>query len=474
MPDPSRRHRLEHDSLGDVEVPVDRYWGAQTQRSLGNFPIGDERMPLSLIRAYALLKKACAEANVGFGVIDASIGDAIARAADEVIGGRHADEFPLSVWQTGSGTQTNMNLNEVLANRACELLGHDFRVDKPVKANDHVNASQSSNDTFPTAMHVAAYEVIAGHTLPALASLQAALEARAAAFADVIKTGRTHLMDATPLTLGQELGGYAAQLERGRAAIGDSLSRLAELAIGGTAVGTGLNAPDGFAEDVTARLAQATGLPLVCAGNRFEALSAHDAMVEVSGILKRVAVSLMHIANQIRLLASGPRTGLAELILPANEPGSSIMPGKVNPTQCEALAMVCAQVIGNDATVTLAGSHGHLQLNTFKPVIAFNVLQSARLLADAAASFESRCVAGIEANRPRIAELLDRSLMLVTVLSPRLGYEKAAEIAQRAHRDGTTLREACLALGYLDGATFDRLVDPSGMLGPYPRRTSDQ
>jgi fumarate hydratase, class II len=468
MPDPSRPHRLEHDSLGDVAVPADRYWGAQTQRSLGNFAIGDERMPLPLIRAYARLKKACAEANVGFGVIDEPLGAAIARAADEVIDGALDDEFPLKVWQTGSGTQTNMNLNEVLANRASELLGADFRTDKPVKANDHVNASQSSNDTFPTAMHVAAYEVVAGATLPALAGLQTALESKAAEFGDVVKTGRTHLMDATPLTLGQEFGGYAAQLERGRAAVGDSLTRLAELAIGGTAVGTGLNAPQGFAEDVVARLAAETGWPFVCAGNRFEALSAHDAMVEVSGALKRVAVSLMHIANQIRLLASGPRTGLAELVLPANEPGSSIMPGKVNPTQSEALAMVCAQVIGNDTAVTVAGTHGHLQLNTFKPVIAFNVLQSARLLADAAASFATRCVAGIEANRARIAELRDRSLMLVTVLSPRLGYEKAAEIAQKAHREGTTLRQACVALGYLDGETFDRLVDPSGMLGPYP------
>jgi fumarate hydratase, class II len=466
MPAANDRFRLEHDSLGDVEVPADRYWGAQTQRSLSNFAIGDERMPIVLIHAYARLKKACAHANVRFGVLDEAIADAIARAADEVLEGHLDDEFPLKVWQTGSGTQTNMNLNEVLANRASELLGADFRHDKPVKANDHVNASQSSNDTFPTAMHLAAYDVVANATLPAVAALQVALEAKAAEFADIIKSGRTHLMDATPLTLGQEFGGYAAQLERGRAAIDASLTRLAELAIGGTAVGTGLNAPAGFAEAVVARLAADTGLPLICAGNRFEALSAHDAMVEVSGALKRLAVSLMHIANQIRLLASGPRTGLAELILPANEPGSSIMPGKVNPTQCEALAMVCAQVIGNDTTITVAGSHGHLQLNTFKPVIAYNLLQSARLLADAAGSFTTRCVVGIVANRPRIAELRDRSLMLVTVLSPRLGYAKAAEIAQKAHAEGLTLRQACLALGYLDAAEFDALVDPRRMLGP--------
>jgi fumarate hydratase class II len=468
MSDQTVTFRIEHDSLGDVNVPANRYWGAQTQRSIGNFPIGDERMPLPLIHAYARLKKACALANVRFGVLSKPIADAIAAAADEVLSGRLDDEFPLKVWQTGSGTQTNMNLNEVLANRASELLGADFRTDKPVKANDHVNASQSSNDTFPTAMHLAAYGLIADATLPALAALQRALEAKAAEFDDVVKSGRTHLMDATPITLGQEFGGYAAQLERGRAAIESALPRLAELAIGGTAVGTGLNAPRGFAEDVVARLAKDTGLPFVCAGNRFEALSAHDALVEVSGALKRVAVSLMHVANQIRLLASGPRTGLAELVLPANEPGSSIMPGKVNPTQCEALAMVCAQVMGNDVAVTVAGSHGHLQLNTFKPVMVRNVLESARLLADAAASFERRCVAGIEADRERIAELRDRSLMLVTVLSPRLGYAKAAEIAQKAHREGLTLREASLALGYLDADEFDAVVDPSRMLGPYP------
>ncbi len=459
-------YREERDSLGPVKVPRDRYWGAQTQRSLENFPIGDERMPPELVHAYARLKKACALTNAELGVIEEPVAQAIAQACDAVLDGTLAQEFPLVVWQTGSGTQTNMNLNEVLANRASELLGADFHSEKPVRPNDHVNASQSSNDTFPTAMHLATYQLIAGHTLPRLAGLEAALARKADEYRDVVKTGRTHLMDATPLTVGQEIGGYVAQLTRGRAALKDSLNRLAELAIGGTAVGTGLNAPRGFAEAVVAKLVQETGLPLVCAGNRFEALSAHDAMVEISGSLKRVAVSLMHIANQIRLLASGPRTGLAELILPANEPGSSIMPGKVNPTQSEALAMVCAQVMGNDVTVTVAGSHGHLQLNTFKPVIAYNVLQSARLLGDAAASFEARCVNGMRANLPRIAELRDKSLMLVTALSPRLGYEKAAEIAQKAHREGLTLRQACLKLGYLSAEEFDAIVDPARMLGP--------
>jgi fumarate hydratase, class II len=461
----TQRFREEHDSMGVVRVPDDRYWGAQTQRSLENFAIGEERMPLVLVHAYARLKKACALTNAELGVLEAPMAEAIARACDEVIAARLDGEFPLSVWQTGSGTQTNMNLNEVLANRATELLGGDFRREKRVRPNDHVNASQSSNDTFPTAMHLASYQLVHDHAIPRLAALQQALADKAQEFATVVKSGRTHLMDATPITLGQEFGGYAAQLDHGRAALQDSLRRLAELAIGGTAVGTGLNAPPDFAERVVARLSADTGLPLVCAGNRFEAMSAHDAMVETSGSLKRVAVSLMHIANQIRLLASGPRTGIAELILPANEPGSSIMPGKVNPTQCEALAMVCAQVMGNDVAVTVAGSHGHLQLNTFKPVIASNVLQSARLIGDAAASFETRCVRGIRADLGRIAELRDRSLMLVTVLNPRLGYEKAAEIAQKAHREGTTLKEACLALGYLDAAEFDRIVDPTRMTG---------
>ncbi len=466
MSNDPQEYREERDSLGAMQVPVHRYWGAQTQRSLQNFPIGDERMPMVIIHAYARLKKACALVNADLGILDSAIADAIAGAADDVLLGNLESEFPLSVWQTGSGTQTNMNLNEVLANRATEILGADFSSERRVGPNDHVNASQSSNDTFPTAMHLATYQLIHLETLPALAALQKTLSARSAEYRDLVKSGRTHLMDATPLTLGQEIGGYAAQLQRGREAISDSLGRLAELAIGGTAVGTGLNAPPGFADAVIARLAEETGLPLVGAANRFEAMSAHDAMVEISGSLKRVAVSLMHIANQIRLLASGPRTGIAELILPANEPGSSIMPGKVNPTQCEALAMVCAQVIGNDTTVAVAGTHGHLQLNTFKPVIAYNVLQSARLLGDAARSFEARCVRGMEANYRRIAELQGRSLMLVTALSPEIGYDRAAEIAKKAHAEGTTLREACLALGYLDADDFDRVVDPARMVGP--------
>ncbi|MBX3707750.1 MAG: class II fumarate hydratase [Pseudomonadales bacterium] len=468
------RYRDARDSLGVVQVPADRYWGAQTQRSLENFPIGGERMPIEVIHAYARIKRAAARANAGLGVIPERIAEAIAGACAEVLAGGLDDEFPLPVWQTGSGTQTNMNVNEVLANRATELLGGDFRATALVSPNDHVNASQSSNDTFPSAMHIAVLELLTRVTLPGLDTLRGALAERARAFADVIKIGRTHLMDATPLTLGQEFGGYATQVGNARAAIATTLPRLAELALGGTAVGTGLNAPAGFAETVIAALADETGLPLVPAPDRFEALSAHDAMVEASGALKRTAVSLLHVANQVRLLASGPRTGFAELILPANEPGSSIMPGKVNPTQCEALAMVSAQVIGNDVTVTVAGSHGHLQLNTFKPVMANSVLQSARLIGDGSSNFATRCVAGIEADRRRIAELLERSLMLVTALSPVIGYARAAEIAQKAHRDGTTLREATLALGYLDAATFDRLVDPTRMLGPEPNAKPDQ
>jgi len=459
-------YRETQDSLGTVLVPTARYWGAQTQRSLLNFPIGTERMPWPLIRAYARIKRAAARVNAERGVVPREIADAIASACADVLDGQLDDEFPLLVWQTGSGTQTNMNVNEVLANRATEHLGEDFRKSSRVSANDHVNASQSSNDTFPTAMHLAVLETLIELTLPALGQLTDAVGAKSQAFAAIVKTGRTHLMDATPLTLGQEFSGYATQLANGHTALTAVLPRIAELAIGGTAVGTGLNAPPGFAEAVIERLAAETGLPLVAAPNRFEALSAHDALVEASGALKRLAVSLFHIANQIRLLASGPRTGLAELILPANEPGSSIMPGKVNPTQCEALAMVCAQVIGNDVTVTVAGTHGHLQLNTFKPVIAYNVLQSARLLGDGCASFATRCVEGIEPDRARIAAWLERSLMLVTALSPMIGYAKAAEIARKAHAEGLSLREATLALGYLDGATFDRLVDPARMVGP--------
>ena len=459
-------YREEQDTLGKVRVPTDRYWGAQTQRSLENFPIGSERMPWEVIRAYALIKKAAARSNHNLGVLPADKANAIDRACDDILEGRLDGEFPLLVWQTGSGTQTHMNVNEVLANRATELLGADFRERKLVMPNDDVNASQSSNDTFPTAMHIAAYQVIEERTLRGLRALGEALAEKAQAFAGIVKSGRTHLMDATPLTLGQEFGGYATQVRRGIETVEGSLAHLAELALGGTAVGTGLNAPRGFAEQTVTTLAELTRLPLRVAENHFEATSAHDAMVETSGALKRAAVSLLHIGNQIRLLASGPRTGIAEIRLPANEPGSSIMPGKVNPTQCEALTMVCAQIVGNDAAVTLAGSHGHLQLNTFKPVIAYNVIQSARLLGDAAASFEARCVRGIEPDRERIAELVDRSLMLVTALSPRIGYEKAAEIAKKAHAEGLTLREAAAALGYLEEEDFDRLVDPASMTHP--------
>ncbi|MFT4627644.1 MAG: fumarate hydratase class II, partial [Myxococcota bacterium] len=390
---------------------------------------------------------------------------AIGTACDEIVAGRHDDEFPLVVWQTGSGTQSNMNVNEVVANRATEILGGDFRTEKLVKANDDVNKSQSSNDTFPTAMHIAAYAMVMECTLPGLQQLRDSLAAKSVAFDAVVKTGRTHLMDATPITLGQEFSGYVTQLDRGMSALRDTLVRVRELALGGTAVGTGLNTPDGYSEHVAGVIAELTGHPFVTAENKFEALSAHDAMVELSGSLKRVAVSLMHIANNIRLLASGPRTGIGEIVLPANEPGSSIMPGKVNPTQCEALTMVAAQVIGNDAAVTVAGTHGQFQLNVFKPVMAFNVLMSARLIGDAAASFEERCVRGTEANTERIADLVSRSLMLVTALNTRIGYYKAAEIAQKAHAEGTTLREATLALGTLTGDEFDAIVVPSKMIG---------
>jgi len=457
--------RIEKDTMGEVEVDDARYWGAQTQRSLMNFKIGGQRMPLEIVYAFATLKKAAAFTNAELTDFSTEKAQAIASACDEVLEGRHDDEFPLVVWQTGSGTQSNMNVNEVLANRATELLGGDFRSEKLIKANDDVNKSQSSNDTFPTAMHIASYSLVVENTLPGLQKLRDALKAKSDAFADVVKTGRTHLMDATPLTLGQEFGGYVTQLDRGMAALRDSLQRVRELALGGTAVGTGLNTPEGYPEAVASHIAALTGHPFVTAENKFEALSAHDAMVELSGSLKRVAVSLMHIANNIRLLASGPRTGIGEIVLPANEPGSSIMPGKVNPTQCEALTMVAAQVIGNDAAVTVAGTHGQFQLNVFKPVMAYNVLMSARLIGDGCVSFTDNCVVGIEANHDRIEELVSKSLMLVTALNTRIGYYKAAEIAQKAHADGTTLKEACLALGHLTEAEFDEVVVPAKMTG---------
>jgi fumarate hydratase, class II len=458
--------RLERDTMGAVEVPADRYWGAQTERSLENFPIGTERMPLPLIHAFGLQKKAAALANMSLGDLPERLGNAIAAAADEVMAGRLDEHFPLVVWQTGSGTQTNMNVNEVIANRAIELLGGELGSKTPVHPNDHVNMSQSSNDSFPTAMHIATVTEIHQRLLPALRHLQEALSVRSRAFADIVKIGRTHLQDATPVTLGQEFGAYARQVEFGIARVEACLPRLYPLAQGGTAVGTGLNARPEFAERFVSKLVELSGLPFSSAVNKFEALAAHDALVEVSGALNVIAASAMKIANDIRLLGSGPRSGLGEITLPENEPGSSIMPGKVNPTQAEALTMVAAQVMGNHVAITIAGSQGHLELNVFKPVIIYNLLQSIRLLADASRSFTDRCVVGIEANRERIAELLHRSLMLVTALTPHIGYDKAAEIAKKAHREQLTLKEAALALGYVSEEDFDRWVRPEDMLEP--------
>jgi fumarate hydratase class II len=458
--------RTEHDSMGAVEVPTERYWGAQTQRSLENFRIGGERMPLALIHALAIQKKAAALANIALGALDKKLGDAIAIAADEVIAGKLDDEFPLMVWQTGSGTQTNMNMNEVLANRANELLGGKRGAQSPIHPNDHVNLGQSSNDSFPTAMHIAAAMEIDRHLVPALEELRGALGAKAAEFADIVKIGRTHLQDATPLRLGSEFGAYARQIELGVARIASALPRLYDLAQGGTAVGTGLNARKGFAEAFAREAGAIAGLPLAPAPNKFEALAAHDALVEMSGALNVLAVSLMKIANDIRLMGSGPRSGLGELHLPENEPGSSIMPGKVNPTQAEAVTMVATQVMGNHVTITVAGSQGHFELNVYKPVIAFNLLQSIRLIGDVATSFARNCIVGLEADRARIDELMHRSLMLVTALTPHIGYDKAAEIAKHALHDGKTLKDAAVALGYVTAAEFDRWVDPTTMLGP--------
>jgi fumarate hydratase, class II len=458
-------HRIEKDTMGEVRVAADRYWGAQTQRSLENFRIGGERMPLPVIRAFAVLKKAAALTNAELGVLPREKADAIATVCDEIAAGALDDHFPLVVWQTGSGTQSNMNVNEVISNRAIEKAGGTLGSKTPIHPNDDVNKSQSSNDTFPGAMHIAAYDEVVGHLLPRLRTLHGALADKAREFDDVVKIGRTHLMDATPITLGQEFSGYAAQVAKSIEAIQATLPHLAELALGGTAVGTGLNAPKGFAERVAQVIADLTGHPFVTAENKFEALSAHDAIVETSGALKRTAVALMHIANNVRLLGSGPRCGIGEIRLPENEPGSSIMPGKVNPTQAEALTMVCAQVIGNDAAITVAGTHGHFQLNVFKPVMIYNLLQATRLLGDAAESFVDNCVLGIEADRERARRHLDESLMLVTALNATIGYYKAAEIAQKAHREGLTLKGATLALGYLDEADFDRIVVPEAMLG---------
>jgi fumarate hydratase, class II len=458
--------RRETDSMGAIEVPADRYWGAQTQRSLEHFKIAGERFPREMIRAFGQLKRACAEVNHELGLLPKDVTTAIVQAANEVIAGKLDDHFPLVVWQTGSGTQSNMNANEVIGNRAIELLGGQMGSKKPVHPNDHVNRSQSSNDTFPTVMHLAAVSELLGRLIPAVLKLRDVLDEKARAFADVVKIGRTHLQDATPLTLGQEISGWVAMLDHCLAVIRAALPALHELAIGGTAVGTGLNAPAGFGERVAARLAGLTGQPFTSAPNKFQALASHEALVTASGALKTLATSLTKIANDVRWLASGPRAGLGELRIPENEPGSSIMPGKVNPTQCEAMTMVCAQVIGNDVAVTIGSASGNFELNVFKPLIIHNVLRSILLLADASDSFREHCAVGIEPDRQRIARHVHESLMLVTALAPHIGYDKAAEIAKHAHHKGMTLREAALALGYVTGEDFDRIVRPEAMVGP--------
>ena len=458
--------RTETDTFGPLEVDASVYWGAQAQRSLGNFKIGWEKQPLPVVRALGIVKRAAAEANMELGRLDATIGQAIVAAAQEVIDGKLDAHFPLSVWQTGSGTQSNMNANEVISNRAIEMLGGEMGSKSPVHPNDHVNMSQSSNDTYPTAMHIAAAEQVHHDVLPALEHLLAVLRVKQAAFDPIIKIGRTHTQDATPLTLGQEFSGYAQQVENGLKRIRLAQPGLLELAQGGTAVGTGLNAPVGFAELVAARIAAITGLPFVSAPNKFEALAAHDAMVFSHGALNTIAGSLFKIANDIRFLGSGPRSGLGELSLPENEPGSSIMPGKVNPTQCEALTMVCTQVFGNHTTLTFAGASGHFELNVFNPVMAYNFLQSCRLLADAAISFTDNCVVGIEAREDNIKAALERSLMLVTALAPKIGYDAAAKIAKTAHKNGTTLREEAVGGGYVTNEEFDAVVRPENMISP--------
>ncbi|MEX2015316.1 MAG: class II fumarate hydratase [Candidatus Hydrogenedentales bacterium] len=458
--------RIEKDTMGEMKVPADRYYGCQTARSLHFFKIGTERMPRELIRALGILKKAAARTNLAQGLMEKTIRDAICRAADEVIEGKLDDHFPLVVWQTGSGTQTNMNVNEVISNRAIEILGGEMGSKKPVHPNDHVNMSQSSNDTFPTAMSIAAVEQIKRHLIPSLTTLRDTLQQKADAFQDIIKIGRTHLMDATPLTLGQEFSGYVQQLTNGIARLEMTLPHLAELALGGTAVGTGLNTKKGYAKKVAAEISAISGEKFTSAPNKFEALAAHDAMVMTSGALKTVACSLMKIANDIRLLASGPRCGLAEIRIPENEPGSSIMPGKVNPTQCEAVTMVAAQVIGNDVAVSVGGATGHFELNVFKPVIIYNVLQSIRLLGDAARSFNDHCATGIEPDKARIDELLHKSLMLVTALNSKIGYDNAAKIAKTAYKNGTTLKEEAARLKLMSAEEFDEAVDPSKMIGP--------
>jgi len=460
-------YRIEKDTMGEVKVPANRYWGAQTERSRNNFKIGPEgSMPIEIIYAFAYLKKAAAHANCELGVLQAEKRDLISEVCDEILDKKHDAEFPLVIWQTGSGTQSNMNCNEVIANRGHVITGGNLTdEEKALNPNDDVNKSQSSNDTYPTAMHIAAYKMAVDVTIPGLLKLRNALQQKVVEFKDIVKTGRTHFMDATPLTLGQEFSGYVSQIDNSIRAINNALVMIAELALGGTAVGTGLNTPPGYDVLVAKKIAEFTGLPFITAKNKFEALAAHDAMVELSGALKRSAVSLMKIANDIRMLSSGPRCGIGELIIPDNEPGSSIMPGKVNPTQPEALTMVCAQVMGNDVAVSIAGSNGHFELNVFKPVIAYNVLQSARLIGDACNSFTENCAIGIQANIPVVKKHLENSLMLVTALNTKIGYYKAAEIAKYAHKNGTTLKEAAVGLGHVTSEEYDLYVDPSKMIG---------
>lgn len=460
-------YRIEKDTMGEVQVPVEKYWGAQTERSRNNFKIGPEAsMPIEVVHGFAYLKKAAAHTNCELGVLSEEKRDLISKVCDEILTGMHDDQFPLVIWQTGSGTQSNMNCNEVIANRAHVLDGNKLgEGERKIHPNDDVNKSQSSNDTYPTGMHIACYKRIVETTIPGVEKLRDTLALKSQNFKDVVKIGRTHLMDATPLTLGQEFSGYAAQLTYGIRALNNTLSHLSELALGGTAVGTGINTPEGYSEMVAQKIASFTDLPFVTAGNKFEALAAHDALVETHGALKQMSVSLMKIANDIRMLASGPRSGIGEISIPANEPGSSIMPGKVNPTQCEAMTMVCAQVMGNDVTVTIGGSNGHYELNVFKPVMAFNVLQSARLIGDACESFNDHCAVGIEPNMSVIKRHLDNSLMLVTALNTKIGYEKAAKIAKTAHENGTTLKEEAVNLGYLTPEEFDAWVRPEDMVG---------
>ncbi len=462
--------RIEKDSLGEVNVANDRYWGAQTQRSLQNFKIGNEHFPREFIRAYGILKKAAATVNESFGNLNSEIASTIRNAADEVVEGKLDDHFPLVVWQTGSGTQTNMNVNEVIANRAIEMLGGELGSKDPVHPNDHVNMSQSTNDTFPSTINIAAVETVAHQLIPALEKLQKSLTAKADEFNDIIKLGRTHLQDATPLSLGQEFSGYASMVDHGITRVKNAIEHCYELAMGGTAVGTGINSLAGFGEAAAKEISNLTGFPFVTAPNKFEALGGQDSIVELSSALKTVAVSLNKIANDIRWLGSGPRSGIGEINLPTNEPGSSIMPGKVNPTQAEAMTMVCTQVIGNDITITMAGASGNFELNVYRPVIAFNIIQSIRLLSEVSVSFADNCIDGIEANEDRIHSNLHNSLMLVTALNPHIGYDKAAEVAKKAHKENTTLKEAIIDLGYMSGDDFDKLVQPRDMI--HPRKKS--